>query len=243
MKKKLIILSLCTVVILSICGCGKETENDQSQAEVVDTSESLDQDDIDTDKSEYNDIDTDESEYDGIDNENSDEELDDVADTIQKAEEIAGEITGSGVLRKVDPDKVTDVFTVPDGVEAIGSNAFTGVPVKEVIIPDSVKIIWPYAFVDCTTLEKVDVPESVTNVGDSAFLGCSSLKSLIIRRENCALGDGIVNGCKSLEHCEIPYADKLHRHTYEHNDSNGNDIDTSDWENNICIYCGFIEKK
>lgn len=238
MKKKLIMLSLCTAVILSVCGCGKEDTNDyQATEEILETSdqETSDYDDIDADHSDYDDIDADEP-----GSENSEDGL---ADTIQKAEEIAGKITGSGVLQKVDPDKVTDVFTVPDGVTGIGSNAFTGVPVKEVIIPDSVEIIWPYAFVDCTTLEKVEVPESVMNVGDSAFLGCSSLKSLVIHRENCALGDGIVNGCKSLEHCEIPYRDKLHGHTYEHTDSNGNDLDTSDWENNICIYCGFIEKK
>ena len=60
-------------------------------------------------------------------------------------------------------------------VYALGDAFMNCTGVKNVIIPNSVKILCEGAFLNCTDLMKVTIPESVTIIGDLAFDGCKKL--------------------------------------------------------------------
>lgn len=71
-------------------------------------------------------------------------------------------------------------IVIPDNVVEIGEAAFQELPIRSVVIPNSVTSIDDYAFVACKSLANITLPDSVTHIGDYAFNNCSSLKNIII---------------------------------------------------------------
>jgi len=72
---------------------------------------------------------------------------------------------------------------IPDGIEAIGDNAFNGCPdIVTVKIPNSVTTIGKGAFGFCDKLESIDIPDSVEYVGDYAFAYSKKLNGCILAR-------------------------------------------------------------
>lgn len=93
-----------------------------------------------------------------------------------------------------------EVLQIPEGTQYIGSYAFSCLPITEITIPGSVKLISQYAFSYCSSLKKVvfqeglenvgsysfvftgveavALPESCRRVGQAAFFGAASLRSL-----------------------------------------------------------------
>ena len=54
---------------------------------------------------------------------------------------------------------------IPDGIKAIGSNAFAGrEDIVEIVIPESVEQIWGSAFKNCSNLKKINMPESIQKI-------------------------------------------------------------------------------
>ena len=72
-------------------------------------------------------------------------------------------------------------FEVPDGIETIGREAFSGIELKQVVIPDSVKKIDSRAFKDCYTLESVVIGRNVVEIGPRTFYGCTRIKELVFK--------------------------------------------------------------
>ena len=54
------------------------------------------------------------------------------------------------------------------------------------------KLIYAFAFKDCTLLTSVTIPDSVTIIGNSVFYKCDALESLIIGSGVTSIGDGII---------------------------------------------------
>lgn len=70
-------------------------------------------------------------------------------------------------------------FTVPEGIEVIGSYAFYGnKTLKTVVFPESLQDIEEYAFYNCTALTAIDLPDGITTVGSYAFYGCTAVTDL-----------------------------------------------------------------
>ena len=82
--------------------------------------------------------------------------------------------------------------------------SFRNQEAKSFIIPDGVKSIGKYAFVDCYSLVSISIPNSVKNIGDGAFDGCSSLSNLVIPNSVTSIGAWAFDGCKSLRSFVIP---------------------------------------
>lgn len=92
-----------------------------------------------------------------------------------------------GVLEKY-TGAATDVV-IPDTVTSIGAEAFTGLMITSVQIPNSVIRIEDGknssfqisgAFFNCRALRKVILPNSVKIIGGNAFRGCTSLTEITI---------------------------------------------------------------
>ena len=58
----------------------------------------------------------------------------------------------------------------------LGYRAFNGCQkLKEVYLPESVKVIRSNCFKDCHLLEKINIPVNCTHIGDDVFLNCYNL--------------------------------------------------------------------
>lgn len=87
--------------------------------------------------------------------------------------------TADGKTLAAYPCGRTGSFTVPEGVEAIEKFAFSNSSLSEIILPDTLKVINEYSFLDAKKLEKITVPSSVRLIGYSAFSG-SGIKEVIL---------------------------------------------------------------
>ena len=103
------------------------------------------------------------------------------------------------------------------GEYSVGTEAFamcTGL--KEVRLPDGLKIISSNLFWGCTGLERVELPDSITEIWGSsdwmtggrensgAFAGCASLKSITIPPNVKEIPYNTFQNCTSLEEVSIP---------------------------------------
>ncbi len=62
-----------------------------------------------------------------------------------------------------------------------------------------VKIIYDFAFEDCSALAEIIIPEGVVAIGGSAFYGCSSLASIIISKSVASIGAEAFANCYALK--------------------------------------------
>ncbi len=71
------------------------------------------------------------------------------------------------------------IYTVPDTVNNIGSNAFKGCrSISSIIIPESVTKIGIGAFSYCSCLQEVNIPQNVTVISSGVFEFCKNLKAV-----------------------------------------------------------------
>lgn len=94
---------------------------------------------------------------------------------------------------------------IPDGVKAIGDEAFVNDTLMEsVSIPNSVTYIGYEAFSGCTGLKSITIPDSVTETGSGVLYGCSGLTSVQLSNKLTALSSSFFSYCDSLERITLP---------------------------------------
>ena len=93
-------------------------------------------------------------------------------------------------------------FTVPDGVESIGENAFCFSRLEKVVLPGTVKYIGSNAFYYNESLNDIQLT-NVETIGDFAFLDCVSLTKVQLLNAEW-LSDGAFYDCTSLESVKLP---------------------------------------
>ena len=96
------------------------------------------------------------------------------------------------------------VYTVPDGFEKIGRDAFFHNSMEEIIIPDSVKSIGGSAFFQCGKLKTVRLPEGLTEISNTMFSQCASLERITIPDGVESIEDGAFYNCGNLTEIVIP---------------------------------------
>ncbi|MBR3959857.1 MAG: leucine-rich repeat domain-containing protein [Bacteroidales bacterium] len=70
--------------------------------------------------------------------------------------------------------------------------------ITNLVIPDSVTEIKPYAFYNCDSFRSLKIPDCVTNIGVSAFLGCNHLTNITLGSGLQTIGENAFRGCDHL---------------------------------------------
>ena len=113
----------------------------------------------------------------------------------------------NGIL--INGSACTGAVTIPDGVRAIGDDAFSefnaeNPKLTSVVIPDSVTEIGKSAFGYCPNLESVELPAGLTVIEESTFTDCTSLRAIVIPDGVKRIECGAFMDCRDLESVEIP---------------------------------------
>lgn len=94
---------------------------------------------------------------------------------------------------------------VPDGVKAIGDNAFYQCgSIESIRIPDSVTSIGNCAFKYCDHLGYIVLPEKIEHMGAEVFEYCWNLREIALPDGVRSIGETMFEGCASLEKIVIP---------------------------------------
>lgn len=110
------------------------------------------------------------------------------------------------ILREINKaDIVNGEYVVPEGIEAIGSDAFMDLDeLRSIKLPSTLKSIGGFAFQNCKNLSEIILPEGIESISEGAFSGCSSLKNVVLPDSCTMLGKMVFTECKSLESVKLP---------------------------------------
>ena len=97
---------------------------------------------------------------------------------------------------------------IPEGVTVIGHGSFTGKPITEVIIPDSVCEIGDAAFQSCTELTGIRIPGSVKKIGIGVFFRCLKLSSVVLEEGIPLVANNMFALCEALRELIVPSSAK-----------------------------------
>lgn len=103
-----------------------------------------------------------------------------------------------------------ETLSIPSEIEncpvtEIRDNAFFNCgSLKEIILPDSLKIMGHHCFYACTSLESIVLPRSLEEIGMGCFCGCIELSSVTISESLNILPDSCFRSCTSLREIIIP---------------------------------------
>jgi len=103
-------------------------------------------------------------------------------------------INSKGLLVRYNGD--AEEVVVPDGVVAIGNDAFAmNSAIVRVTLPQGLTHIGTNAFYDCASLRRVNIPDGVTAIGKYAFSECPELESISIPGSVATIGKGAFMYC------------------------------------------------
>lgn len=118
-------------------------------------------------------------------------------------------------------------ISIPSSIGRLGTAAFEGTGLTNVVIPDTVLQVDPavfqnctklvsvklpaglaeidqYMFANCISLQYVDMPDSITKINIYAFHNCTSLTSLALPKRLTSLSVGCFEKCYNLQHVVVP---------------------------------------
>ena len=101
-------------------------------------------------------------------------------------------------------------YVVPEGVEVIGTGAFSGCDtLAEVRLPQSLKVIEGSAFAHCSMLDHVVIPEGVQAIAPATFFGCTNLAEIELPQTLGMISQQAFWYCFSLTEITVPATAKI----------------------------------
>ena len=96
------------------------------------------------------------------------------------------------------------VVTVPAHITDIYAEAFAGLSITKIILPDGVKTIGAYAFYECEALEEINLPTTLVEIGERAFYYCSELTNMELPEGLEIIGADAFYRCGGFEAIVLP---------------------------------------
>ena len=107
--------------------------------------------------------------------------------------------------------KENSEYTIPNGVEEIGDNAFMYCNnLHFITTPDTLKIINNNAFKNCQYLYEINIPNNVAKIGDMAFEDCNSLHAINIPSSTESIGTSVFSNCHRLSKITVDENNKYY---------------------------------
>ena len=122
---------------------------------------------------------------------------------IKFGDENANPIYSSGNLF-INNEEPVDLV-IPNEIDSIYPYAFCNCKsITSITFGENVKSIGKYAFTICSSLESVSIPESMTSIGEGAFADCSSLSIVNMGKNVTSIDEYAFEDCYSLTSITIP---------------------------------------
>ena len=101
------------------------------------------------------------------------------------------------------PSKEDTLYSVPSGVTVIGGSAFShSKNIREIILPDCIEILSEAAFYN-STLRRINLPESLKSIHNWCFIECYNLDCITLPHGLKAIGEGALE-CTSIKTVDLP---------------------------------------
>lgn len=102
-------------------------------------------------------------------------------------------------------NRITGTYQLKDSTIGIAGSCFSSsYELRQIVLPNTLKIIGDYAFQFCSTLETIDIPDSVIYIGTGAFSNCFALRDIQIPQSITNINDETFSSCGSLTEIHIP---------------------------------------
>ena len=112
----------------------------------------------------------------------------------------------NGVLLSLDEEKCRprqNVLYLPEGITAIGENAFKHTFWDTIVVPEGCRELQKSAFENCNA-KAILLPPSIRVIGESAFAWCNFLKEITIPEGVQALPRDVFHMCSDLTELHLP---------------------------------------
>ena len=107
--------------------------------------------------------------------------------------------------------KENSEYTIPNGVEEIGDNAFMHCNnLHFITTPDTLKNINNSAFKNCQYLYEINIPNNVAKISDMAFENCNSLHAINIPSSTESIGTSVFSNCHRLSKITVDENNKYY---------------------------------
>lgn len=88
-------------------------------------------------------------------------------------------------------------IVIPQSVKIIGDGAFSGTSIPSVAFGDNIEQIGSKAYYDCYKLEKVEISENIKSIGSAAFGKCIKLGQVVFNNETASIYADTVDKSKA----------------------------------------------
>ena len=120
-------------------------------------------------------------------------------------------------------DNQSDFITLKDGVlysKDMNRLIFCWQEKEYFSVPQSVKVIEPFAFCLQKNLRNIELHNDIVSIGNAAFMGCEALEHIAIPRSVMEIESDTFDGCISLKSVELhDEITQIGRHAFRHCDA------------------------
>lgn len=91
-----------------------------------------------------------------------------------------------------------------DALQTLGSNAFAGTAITEIVVPQTITALENNVFNGCQQLQKVTLPPTLRTIGSSTFQNCTALSGMVVPEAVTSIDNNAFSGCSALSSITLP---------------------------------------